>query len=58
MATVDVQMRPGLGGWEWRVIDADGHLRLAGTDDSREAAVETGNFWLAQVQAQVSEGDL
>lgn len=52
MATVDVQMRPGLGGWEWRVMDADGRLRLAGTDESREAAVETANFWLAQVQAQ------
>lgn len=52
MATVNVQVRPGLRGWEWRVVDGHGQLRLAGTRRTREAAVEMGNFWLAQVQRQ------
>ncbi len=56
MGTVDVQILPSLGGWEWRVIDARGQLRLAGTHQSREAAEETGRFWLAQVMAQAEDG--
>ena len=56
MATVDVRMNPGRGGWEWRVVDGQGQLRLAGTHPTREAAEETGRFWLAQVQC--SDGDV
>ena len=56
MGKVDVQILPSLGGWEWRVIDARGRLRLAGTHQSREAAEETGRFWLAQVMAQAEDG--
>jgi hypothetical protein len=48
-ATVDVKVRPGRGDWEWRVIDGRGRLRLAGTHETREEAMETGTFWCALV---------
>jgi hypothetical protein len=50
MARIDVQAHSDTGGWQWRVIDARGCLRLAGIHPTREEALETGRFWVAQVQ--------
>jgi hypothetical protein len=52
METVNVQVSLAVSGWEWRVVDGQGRLRLAGTHPTREEAVETGRFWLTQVQVQ------
>lgn len=49
MATIDVRIRPDHNGWQWRVLDRRGQLRLAGTHPTREEALRTGRFWLAQV---------
>ncbi|HEX6878704.1 MAG TPA: hypothetical protein VF165_23805 [Nocardioidaceae bacterium] len=50
MATIDVQISPDNRGWQWRVLDTRGHLRLAGTHPTREEALATGRFWVTQVQ--------
>lgn len=50
MARIFVQALPEMGGWQWRVVDARGQLRLAGTHPTHQEALETGNFWLTQVQ--------
>ena len=50
MARIEVQALPETGGWQWRVVDEGGHLRLAGTHPTRQEAVETGSFWVTQVQ--------
>jgi hypothetical protein len=50
MARIDVQPRPDTGEWQWRVLDARGQLRLAGTHATREEALATGSFWVTQVQ--------
>jgi hypothetical protein len=50
MATIHVQIRPNDGAWQWRVLDRRGQLRLGGTHPTREEALETGRFWLAQLE--------
>lgn len=50
MATIDVHRHPDNSGWQWRVIDGRGQLRLAGTHPTREEALETGSFWVTQVR--------
>lgn len=50
MARIDVTLRSDTGAWEWRVVDARGRLRLAGTHATREEALDTGSFWVTQVQ--------
>lgn len=55
-ATVEVRMRPGSGDWEWRLFDRYGRLQMAGNEDTRAAAAQTADFWLARLEPKDTEG--